>query len=126
MLHRARLAHESGFDGVIASGHEAARIRAATGPGFLIVTPGIRLPGSSTDDQERVMTPDHAIAAGADHIVVGRPITQADDPKPQPNPSCTTSAKLCADADPTSPIDHNHTTKGLTTCRRDMSSRTPS
>jgi orotidine-5'-phosphate decarboxylase len=81
VLHRARLAYESGFDGVIASGQEAANIRAATGPGFLIVTPGIRLPGSSTDDQERVMTPDHAIAAGADHIVVGRPITQADDPK---------------------------------------------
>lgn len=81
VLHRARLAFESGFDGVIASGQEAARIREATGPGFLIVTPGIRLPGSSTDDQERVMTPDHAIAAGANHIVVGRPITQADDPK---------------------------------------------
>jgi orotidine-5'-phosphate decarboxylase len=81
VLHRARLAYESGFDGVIASGHEAARIRAATGPGFLIVTPGIRLQGSTTDDQERVMTPDHAIAAGANHIVVGRPITQADDPK---------------------------------------------
>jgi orotidine-5'-phosphate decarboxylase len=81
VLHRARLAYESGFDGVIASGQEASRIRAETGPGFLIVTPGIRLPGSSTDDQERVMTPDRAIAAGADHIVVGRPITQADDPK---------------------------------------------
>ena len=81
VLHRARLAYESGFDGVIASGHEAARIRATTGPGFLIVTPGIRLQGSTTDDQERVMTPDHAIAAGANHIVVGRPITQADDPK---------------------------------------------
>ncbi len=80
VLHRARLAHEAGFDGVIASGQEAARIREAVGPGFLIVTPGIRLPGSTTDDQERVMTPDHAITAGADHIVVGRPITQADDP----------------------------------------------
>lgn len=81
VLHRARLAHEAGFDGVIASGQEAASIRAAVGPGFLIVTPGIRLPGSATGDQERVMTPDHAIAAGADHIVVGRPITQSDDPK---------------------------------------------
>lgn len=80
-LHRARLAYEAGFDGVIASGQEAARIRAAVGPDFLIVTPGIRLPGGTTDDQERVMTPDHAIAAGANHIVVGRPITQADDPK---------------------------------------------
>jgi orotidine-5'-phosphate decarboxylase len=81
VLHRARLAFESGFDGVIASGQEAARIRAEVGPSFLIVTPGIRLPGGTTDDQERVMTPDSAIAAGADHIVVGRPITQADDPK---------------------------------------------
>ncbi|MEW5962134.1 MAG: orotidine-5'-phosphate decarboxylase [Pseudomonadota bacterium] len=81
VLHRARLAHEAGFDGVIASGQEAARIRHAIGPDFLIVTPGIRLGGSAMDDQERVMTPDHAIAAGADYIVVGRPITQADDPR---------------------------------------------
>lgn len=44
------------------------------------MTPGIRLTGSATDDQERITTPDHAIAAGADYIVVGRPITQADDP----------------------------------------------
>ncbi len=81
VLARARLAYEAGFDGCIASGQEAARIRAATGPKFLIVTPGIRLPGSTTDDQERVMTPDHAIQAGANHIVVGRPITQADNPR---------------------------------------------
>lgn len=81
VVRRARLAHEAGFDGVIASGQEAARIREATSPKFLIVTPGIRLTGSAMDDQERVMTPDKAIAAGANHIVVGRPITQADDPK---------------------------------------------
>jgi orotidine-5'-phosphate decarboxylase len=81
VLRRAELAYAAGFDGVIASGQEAARIRAATGPKFLIVTPGIRLPGGTTDDQERVMTPDHAIMAGANYIVVGRPITQADDPK---------------------------------------------
>ncbi len=80
VLRRAQLARESGVDGVIASGQEAARIRGAAGPGFLIVTPGIRLTGSATDDQERIATPDHAIAAGADYIVVGRPITQADDP----------------------------------------------
>lgn len=80
VLMRAKLAHELGFNGVIGSGQEAARIRAAVGPGFLIVTPGIRLTGSATDDQERITTPDHAIAAGADYIVVGRPITQADDP----------------------------------------------
>jgi len=81
VLRRAQLAFLSGFDGVIASGQEAARIRAATSPSFLIVTPGIRLPGSTTDDQERVMTPESAIRGGADHIVVGRPITQASDPK---------------------------------------------
>jgi orotidine-5'-phosphate decarboxylase len=81
VLMRARLAHESGFDGVIASGQEAKRIREAVGPGFLIVTPGIRLTGSASDDQERITTPGHAIAAGADYLVVGRPITQADDPK---------------------------------------------
>jgi orotidine-5'-phosphate decarboxylase len=81
VLHRAGLAKESGFDGVIASGQEAGRIRAAVGPGFLIVTPGIRLTGSSTDDQERITTPGNAIGAGADYIVVGRPITQADDPR---------------------------------------------
>ncbi len=80
VLTRAKLAHESGFDGVIASGQEAARIREAVGPDFLIVTPGIRLTGSASDDQERITTPDHAIAAGADYIVVGRPITQSDDP----------------------------------------------
>jgi orotidine-5'-phosphate decarboxylase len=81
VLHRAKLAHDAGFDGVIASGHEAQRIRAATSPSFLIVTPGIRLPGGTTDDQERVMTPENAIKAGADHIVIGRPITQASDPQ---------------------------------------------
>jgi orotidine-5'-phosphate decarboxylase len=81
VLQRARLAHEAGFDGVIASGQEAARIREATSPHFLIVTPGIRLTGSASDDQERITTPDHAIAAGANYIVVGRPITQADSPK---------------------------------------------
>lgn len=81
VLRRARLARESGLDGVIASGQEAGRIREAVGPGFLIVTPGIRLTGSSTDDQQRITTPDNAIKAGADYIVVGRPITQADDPK---------------------------------------------
>jgi orotidine-5'-phosphate decarboxylase len=81
VLHRARLAREAGFDGVIASGQEAERIRKVVGPDFLIVTPGIRLEGSAMDDQERVMTPERAIRAGADHIVVGRPITQGDNPR---------------------------------------------
>ena len=81
VLYRARLAKAAGCDGVIASGQEAAAIRAAAGRGFLIVTPGIRPAGSASGDQSRVMTPEAAIAAGADHIVVGRPITQAADPR---------------------------------------------
>jgi orotidine-5'-phosphate decarboxylase len=81
VVRRAVLAREAGFDGVIASGQEAARVREAVGPGFLIVTPGIRLSGGATDDQQRITTPDNAVKAGADCIVVGRPITQADDPK---------------------------------------------
>ncbi len=81
VVHRARLAHEAGFDGVIASGQEAALVRAAVGEDFLIVTPGIRLPGGDAGDQARVMTPEAAIAAGATHLVVGRPITAAADPR---------------------------------------------
>lgn len=81
VLHRAMLTHAAGCDGVIASGQEAAAIRAKTAPGFLIVTPGIRPAGDAVGDQTRVMTPEAAVRAGADHIVVGRPITQAADPR---------------------------------------------
>ncbi len=81
VLHRAKLAYENGFDGVIASGQEAEAIRAATSPDFLIVTPGIRLAGGAADDQSRIMTPDRAISAGADYLVIGRPITEASEPK---------------------------------------------
>lgn len=81
VLSRARIAHNAGVDGVIASGQEAAAIRAKTAPGFLIVTPGIRLPGGETGDQARITTPEEAIRDGADHIVVGRPINAAKDPK---------------------------------------------
>ena len=81
VLHRAKLAQACGFDGVIASGHEAAQIRNKVGPDFLIVTPGIRPAGGETADQARVMTPAQAIANGADYLVVGRPITEARDPK---------------------------------------------
>ncbi len=80
VVHRALLAKEAGFDGVIASGQEAARVRSAVGPGFLIVTPGIRLADGLDGDQARVMTPARAITAGATHLVVGRPITAAADP----------------------------------------------
>lgn len=79
VLKRARLAHDAGIDGVIASGQEAAAIRAATSRNFLIVTPGIRLPGGDAGDQKRITTPEDALRAGADHLVVGRPITAADD-----------------------------------------------
>ena len=80
-LHRAKLAKQAGLDGVIASGHEAARIRETTGPGFLIITPGVRPRGSASDDQARAVTPRLAIEAGADYLVVGRPITRAPDPR---------------------------------------------
>ncbi|MEZ5849343.1 MAG: orotidine-5'-phosphate decarboxylase [Hyphomicrobiaceae bacterium] len=80
VVHRARLAEAAGFDGVIASGQEAALVRAAVSPDFLVVTPGIRLSEGPDRDQARVMTPANAIAAGASHLVVGRPITQAADP----------------------------------------------
>jgi orotidine-5'-phosphate decarboxylase len=81
VLRRALQAKQAGFDGVIASGQEAANIRAAVGPDFLIVTPGIRPAGSATDDQARVATPLQAIQSGATHLVVGRPITAAADPR---------------------------------------------
>jgi orotidine-5'-phosphate decarboxylase len=81
VLHRANLAREVGFDGVIASGHEAAAIRKASGHDFLIVTPGVRPKGAPAQDQARAVTPAIAIKAGADYLVVGRPITHAPDPR---------------------------------------------
>lgn len=80
-IYRAMLAQEAGFDGVVASGQEAAALRQALGPGMLIVTPGIRPQGSDTQDQARAVTPRSAIEAGADYLVVGRPITRAPDPR---------------------------------------------
>ncbi len=81
-LERAARALQAGADGVIASPNEAAAIRALPeAGGKLIVTPGVRPAGADSGDQKRIATPANAIAAGADHIVVGRPIWQASDPK---------------------------------------------
>lgn len=81
VMHRAKLAKEAGFDGVVASGHEAASIRETAGPDFLIVTPGVRPQGAPAQDQARAVTPLKAIKVGADYLVVGRPITRAPDPR---------------------------------------------
>lgn len=76
----ARLAHDSGVGGVVASVQEAATIKEAVGSDLLVVTPGIRLAGDDAHDQARVSTPAEAVAAGADYLVVGRSVTRAPDP----------------------------------------------
>src|SRR6266851_5071761 len=78
---RAAQAQDIGIDGLICSAGEAARLRSIVGPSMALVTPGIRPAGTDPGDQKRVMTPARAIAAGADHLVVGRPILEAPDPK---------------------------------------------
>lgn len=77
---RALLASEVGCDGVVASGEEAGVLRPKVGPRFLIVTPGVRPAGKGMDDHARVTTPTQTIAAGADYLVIGRPIRDATDP----------------------------------------------
>jgi orotidine-5'-phosphate decarboxylase len=77
----AKLAKQAGLDGVVASAHEAKAIRHACGSKFLIVVPGVRPAGAGAGDQARVATPAEAIRAGANYIVVGRPITAARDPR---------------------------------------------
>jgi orotidine-5'-phosphate decarboxylase len=78
---RAAQARDIGIDGLVCSPEEAARLRGIVGPDMLLVTPGIRPSGSEAGDQKRIMTPAEAITAGADYLVVGRPIVQAADPK---------------------------------------------
>lgn len=80
VLRLAGLALQAGCGGVVASAKEAANLRRSLGTGFAIVNPGVRPAGSDAGDQARVVTPKDAIAAGADYIVVGRPITGAKDP----------------------------------------------
>jgi orotidine-5'-phosphate decarboxylase len=78
---RARQAQAAGVHGLILSAEEVAAMRALLGPDMLLVTPGIRPAGAALADQKRVMTPAEAIRAGSDYLVVGRPVTQAADPK---------------------------------------------
>ena len=76
----ARLAHDCGLDGVVCSALEAAQLRQTIGENFCLVTPGIRLIDASIDDQSRIATPQIAIRNGANYLVIGRPISQAEDP----------------------------------------------
>ena len=76
----AKLTKECGLDGVVCSAWEAKDLKSALGDQFKLITPGIRPAGASTDDQKRIMTPEQAVAAGVDYLVIGRPITKADNP----------------------------------------------
>lgn len=80
VLRLAQLTSDCGLDGVVSSASEAAMLRAHLPPPFLLVTPGIRLPGAAKDDQVRIVSPQQAMASGSDYLVIGRPITQSDDP----------------------------------------------
>jgi len=80
VLRLARLTGEAGLDGVVCSALEAPALRRVMGTGFRLVTPGIRPAGSATGDQTRILTPVQALQAGADYLVIGRPITQAPEP----------------------------------------------
>ena len=78
--HLARLAEDSGMDGVVCSAQEAPQLRAERGSDFLLVTPGIRPADSTRDDQQRVATPEEAMAMGSNYLVIGRPVSRADNP----------------------------------------------
>jgi len=81
VMRLATLAQDCGLDGVVCSAQEAAGLRRTLGPDFCLVTPGIRTAGVARDDQSRVATPAGAVRAGADYLVIGRPVTQAPDPR---------------------------------------------
>lgn len=81
VVRRVAQAQEAAIDGVVASAKEAAKIRSLVPADFLVVTPGIRMAGDDVGDQKRIATPANALSDGASHIVVGRPITQAPNPK---------------------------------------------
>ncbi|GGD53034.1 orotidine-5'-phosphate decarboxylase [Lacimicrobium alkaliphilum] len=78
--HLAGLANSAGLDGVVCSAHEAQSLKQQFGSGFKLVTPGIRPEGAALGDQQRVMTPEQALKVGVDYMVIGRPVTQAEDP----------------------------------------------
>lgn len=80
VLSLARLANESGLDGVVCSPKEVVQLRQQFDTNFLLITPGVRPQGASQDDQKRTMTPRQALQSGASYLVIGRPITKADDP----------------------------------------------
>ncbi|MBT7375952.1 MAG: orotidine-5'-phosphate decarboxylase, partial [Porticoccaceae bacterium] len=80
VLHLARLAKNSGLQGVVCSAQEASALKADLGEDFKLITPGIRLPGSAADDQRRIVSPADAIVMGSDYLVIGRPITQSARP----------------------------------------------
>ena len=82
----AKLTYQTGLDGIVCSAQEAPSLREAFGSDFLLVTPGIRPLGSEANDQRRIVTPEQAIRAGSDYLVIGRPITQAENP-----------SQICAD-----------------------------
>lgn len=80
VMHLASLTKEAGLDGVVCSAMEAESLKQQLGQDFTLVTPGIRPAGASVDDQKRIMTPEKAISIGVDYLVIGRPITKAEDP----------------------------------------------
>lgn len=81
VLSLAKLTQEAGLDGVVCSAWEAETLKSTFGQDFKLVTPGIRPAGAASDDQKRIMTPEQALNVGVDYLVIGRPITKADDPQ---------------------------------------------